>query len=86
MSRRWARGWSAAVGGVLAFALPAVASAAADARGLALPDDASRVMLVTALTVVAVFLVAILGRLYQIRRTLHWRFQDPDEGDHAGGD
>jgi hypothetical protein len=62
-----------------------VASAAENGRALSTPDDASQAILITVLGVGAAFLVATLGRLYQLRRGLHWRFQDPDDADHGAG-
>jgi len=76
---------SSAVAAAIGVALPAVASAAEGSRALERPDDSTQVVLVTVLGVVVLFLVASVGRLYQVRRSLHWRFQDPDDGDHGGG-
>ena len=81
---RMSRRLGAALAAVVGLALPAVASAAEGGRALERPGDWTQVMVITVLSVVALFLVASIGRLYQIRRTLHWRFQDPDDGDHGG--
>jgi len=82
---RMSRRLSAAVAAVVGLALPAVVAAAEEGgRALERPGDWTQVMVITALSVIALFLVASIGRLYQMRRSLHWRFQDPDDGDHGG--
>jgi hypothetical protein len=80
--KRISRWLSAAAAGAIGLALPAVASAQEATRSLERPEDSNQVVIVTVLAVVALFLVASVGRLYQIRRSLHWTFQDPDDGDH----
>ena len=73
--------WGLAVGAALA-ALPG-AVAAQEGRALEPGDDSMMVIAVTVGAILALFLVAALGWLYQQRRGLHWPFQDPDPGsDH----
>ncbi|MEZ4501676.1 MAG: hypothetical protein R3C39_03550 [Dehalococcoidia bacterium] len=81
---RMSRRLSAALAAVVGLALPAAAAAAEGGRALERPGDWTQVMVITGLSVIALFLVASIGRLYQMRRSLHWRFQDPDDGDHGG--
>jgi len=78
----------AAVAALAGSAVPAVATAQeAGSRAVDTPGDVTTAMLAAAGGVVALFLVATLGRLYQKQRGLHWRFQDPDpvQDDHHGG-
>jgi hypothetical protein len=70
------RGLGLVAGAALA-GLPALVSAQ-EGRALETGDDAVKVILVTVGAIAALFLVAALGWLYQQRRGLHWRFQDPD--------
>ena len=74
--------------GLLAAALPVLVSAAEESssRVVARPEDWSTAMLATVGAVLALFLTGALGWLYQQKRGLHWRFQDPDQphGDADG--
>jgi len=75
------RMWGLMVG--MAFALLPALAFAQEGRALEPADDSVMVILVTVGAILAVFLVAVLGWLYQQRRGLHWPFQDPDPGiDH----
>ena len=78
----------AAVAALAASAAPAVATAQeAGSRAVDPPSDMTTAMLAAAGGVIALFLVATLGRLYQRQRGIRWRFQDPDpvQDDHHGG-
>ena len=71
-----------------ASAVPVIASAQeAGSRAIEAPDDSTVAMLAAAAGIVAIFLVATLGRLYQNLRGIRWRFQDPDpvQDEHHGG-
>ena len=68
--------WGLVLGAVLA-ALPAVV-AAQEGRALETSEDSTMVIMVTIGAILALFLVAALGWLYQRRLGLHWPFQDPD--------
>ncbi len=69
----------ASVSAAAAALLPALASAAEESgRILERPDNFNAVFLFTAIAAGSVLLIASLGRLYQLQRGLHWRFQDPD--------
>lgn len=71
--------------GAAMAAMPLVASAtesetafhAAD-RATAPSGDWGTIMLVTALSLVGLFLVTVLGYLYRRERGLDWAFQKPD--------
>ncbi|MCC6236887.1 MAG: hypothetical protein IT299_04850 [Dehalococcoidia bacterium] len=69
----------AGVSALVAAALPVVASAAEEGgRVLERPDNFTAVFIYTAIAAGGVLFLASLGRLYQLQRGLHWRFQDPD--------
>lgn len=75
MTKRLFAGASA----LLAALVPLVASAAEESgRILERPDNFTPVFVYTAIAAGSVLLIASLGRLYQLQRGLHWRFQDPD--------
>lgn len=75
------RRWLGAGAGLVAAALPVLVSAVEESsnRTVARPEDWSTAMLATVGAVLALFLIGGLGRLYQQKRGLHWKFQDPDQ-------
>ncbi len=80
---------SALATGMLATALPLVASAdetpqyaEAANRGLGLPGDGLMIGFATVGVLLAVFAVAAIGYLYRRERHLDWEFQKPDAPHH----
>lgn len=85
------RGWTKLVAlgaGLLAAALPVVASAAEEGgRTLERGDDWLMVLLISIGAMAAVMLIWTLGYLYRMRRNMYWDFQAPaaphdDSGHH----
>lgn len=71
--------------GAAMAAMPLVAGAAesesgfvAASRATSPSDDWGTIMLITALSLVGLFLVTALGYLYRRERGLDWAFQKPD--------
>jgi hypothetical protein len=75
---RFGRRGLGVLGGVLAAALPAAASAEEGLRQLNRPTDAETAVLLVALGVLGGFVLASIGFLYRRQRGLRWDYQLPD--------
>lgn len=74
---------SAATGaGVALLPLIAGAQASGGERAIDPPGDLSETLLYTLLALGGLFLLTTIGYTYRVKRSLNWRFQQPDDVHH----